>query len=511
MGGWFHLLGKLVYNQLKQPLGRFGKGALAFVHWMARHVVFAVLAVTLFLQGCSWFFPSYDARIMGTVVNATGGQAVVDSYVWIHSLTSSFTATARTDGFGRFSVGVPVGRYELKLSKAGYGSSHVIGLNVQGPTAVQILQREVFNPRWSARAPVVTLRGVDEGDRFLGEIPYRVSVQADNDVQYIYVALGKTPGSSFLSAPRQIFEETPLTGEQAINPKDYGVRGDTTFQVVVYDLNGNRTHLIRNITVLPDQGDLSPPQDLRAVAVTLGKQVSFFSQPDPALEAAPQAGNLYVELSWEPSPTRNIEGYRLYRSFNGAAYARVVTLHPDQTVYRDGNASLSVGQPVYYRLAAFRGGDESDWSEVVSVTPLPPFDVRLISPADDAIEVSRTPQFRWEPTRQVGRHQIYAAILWDSVLGEQFFWITPEPPDFLNNQRSWRWNQDGRMRGTPWETLQSQRLYEWEIVYAVAVDDLAKPTAVSIAVDRLGLEHPNIPITPIGVPASDNFSFTTGN
>ena len=483
------------------------------MQWIARYMAFALLAVVLSLSGCSWFLPSYDARIMGTVVNATGGQPVADSYVWVHSLTSSFTATARTDGFGRFGVGVPAGRYELKLSKAGYGSSHVLGLSVQGPTAVQIIQREVFNPRWSTRVPVVTLWGVDENDRLRGEIPYRVSVEADNDVQYIYVALGKTPGSSFLTAPRQIFEETPLTGDQAINPKEYGVRGETTFEVVVYDLNGNRTHLIRNVTVLPDEGDLLPPQSPKAVAVTLGKQIAFFSNPgpNPTVEAAPQAGNLYVELSWGPSATRNIEGYRVYRSFNGAAYSRVVTLNPDQTNYRDGNASLSVGQPVYYRVAAFRGGDESAWSELVSATPLAPFDVELISPADDAIEVSRTPMFRWQPTRQVGKHQIYAAILWDTVLGEQFFWITPEPPDFLNNQRSWRWNQDGRMSGTPWETLQSQRLYEWQIVYAVAVDDLTKPTAVSIAVDRLGLEHPNIPIAPIGVPASDNFSFTTGN
>ena len=68
------------------------------MQWIARYMAFALLAVVLSLSGCSWFLPSYDARIMGTVVNATGGQPVADSYVWVHSLTSSFTGAMPPTG-----------------------------------------------------------------------------------------------------------------------------------------------------------------------------------------------------------------------------------------------------------------------------------------------------------------------------------------------------------------------------------------------------------------------------
>ena len=181
-----------------------------------------------------------------------------------------------------------------------------------------------------------------------------------------------------------------------------------------------------------------------------------------------------------------------------------------QLSYRDSGPALAVGSPVHYRVSAFRDGDESAWSNLALTTPLEPWDVRLVSPADETINVSDTPTFRWKPTRRVGRHQIYGVLLWDTVLGDSTFWITPDPPDY-SEQLSWTWNQEGRYTGTPWQTLQSNRVYEWEVAYAVAVDDLDNPTAVSVAANRFGLGHPNIPIGNIGFDTTDNFSFTTGN
>jgi len=108
-------------------------------------------------------------------------------------------------------------------------------------------------------------------------------------------------------------------------------------------------------------------------------------------------------------------------------------------------------------VTALRGGDESPPSNVARTRPLAPFDVRLIAPKDGATNVSRTPTFRWAPTREVGRYRLYGVVLWDTVLGEEAFW-----------------------------------------------------TAVSVAVNRFGLEPETVPIRGIAIEATDNFSFTTG-
>ena len=96
------------------------------------------------------------------------------------------------------------------------------------------------------------------------------------------------------------------------------------------------------------------------------------------------------------------------------------------------------------------------------------------------------------------------------MLGQSAFWVTPEPPQFVTNRTSYRWNEDGRMTATPWEVLQPHRLYEWEVAYAVAVDNLERPTAVSVAINRFGLTPIGIPSPPYEIEATDNFSFTTG-
>jgi hypothetical protein len=476
---------------------------------MGKRVVLASLIVgALFISGCALFPPAPESLITGYVVNSTSGEPVVGSRLLIQGLTTGFTTHAITNREGRFSVRVEPDRYELKLSKQGYGGSRVIGLDAHTPTTIRIVQREVFNPAWSTEPPEVSIIGVEDGDEFQGEIPYRIEATGENDILYIYVALGKTPGASFLTAPRYIFIETPSTGEQTLDPRAFGVRGPTTFEVVVYDINGNRTHLIRKITVIPPEGLVASPQEPRAIAVTLGKQVKFFSLEGSAV---PANTNIYVQLDWKSGNTPDVTGYRIWRSFDGENFEPIATVHAGQKRYMDADPRLRVGEFVYYRVTALRGGEESEPSEVVRTRPLAPFDVRLLTPKDEAKDVSRIPLFRWEPTRLVGRYRIYGLVLWDTVLGEEAFWITPEPPDFVINRTSYRWNEDGRMKGTPWEMLQPHRIYEWQVAYAVAVDDLENPTAVSVAINRFGLEHEKIPIRPISIEATDNFSFTTGD
>jgi hypothetical protein len=89
--------------------------------------------------------------------------------------------------------------------------------------------------------PTVTITGIKEGDTISGPVTVRIDARGPNDILYIYAAFGKTPGASLLTAPRVIYSNTYTTGQFSINPADYGVAGATTFEVVVYDWNYNRT------------------------------------------------------------------------------------------------------------------------------------------------------------------------------------------------------------------------------------------------------------------------------
>lgn len=463
------------------------------------------IAVLTLVAGCGLFVPVPPSQISGTVVNANGGEPVVGSRVEIQGQETGFSTVVHTDGRGQFNVRVEPDRYTIDVTRSGYADSRVVNLDAHGSTDVRIVQREAFNPDWSTEPPEVDLQGVSDGDAFQGPIPYRIQASGPNTITSIYAALDKMPGASFMTEPRAFFSETPTTGNQELDPRLFSSHGPTTFHVVVYDINGNRTHLIRHINVIPPEGELTAPNLPDAIAVTLGQQIEFFGLKG---QAAPVDGNVYVTVNWQPSSASGLTGYRVYRSFDGTNFEPIGKVHAGRTQYRDGSGRLEVGKRAYYRVTALRGGEESAPTEVVSARPLEPFSVQLISPIDEATNVSRQPTFKWRATERVALYHIYGVIVYDTFGSNR--WATPDPPEFVVNRTEYRWNRDNQHDGTPWERLQPGRHYQWEVPYAVAVDSLENPTAVSIAANRFGVEHEAIPIQEIGVPSPQNFGFTTG-
>lgn len=464
-----------------------------------------ILGTLILVAGCGLFVPAPPSQISGTVVNANGGEPVVGSRVEIHGQETGYSTVIHTDGRGQFSARVEPDRYSIDVTKAGYAASRVLNLDAHRSTDIRIVQRDVFNPDWPTEAPEVDLQGVSDGDAFQGAIPYRVNASSPNTITSIYAALDKMPGASFMTEPRAFFSETSATGDQELDPRLFSSRGPTTFHVVVYDINGNRTHLIRHINVIPPEGELTAPTEPHAIAVTLGQQIEFFGLKG---QAAPVDGNVYVTVDWEPSDAAGLTGYQVYRSFDGSHFEPIGKVHAGRTQYRDGSGRLEVGKTAYYKVTALRGAEESAATDVVSAKPLQPFSVQLIAPSDEATNVSRRPTFKWRPTQRVALYHIYGVIVYDTFGSNR--WVTPDPPEFVINQTEYRWNTDNRYDGTPWAQLQPGRHYQWEVPYAVAVDNLESPTAVSVAANRFGLEHDAIPITEIGVPSPQNFGFTTG-
>ncbi len=529
-------------------------------------LLFGILGLgALSLTGCFFISARPTGVVEGYVVDAGAGSPVVGALVTAYPLngkdgpiywvgSSYFSPTAITDESGHYKLVLPEGKYVVTVTKEGLATTRIEGMVVASTYKLDIIQKPVFNPNWPLEPPEVTVtiegKAVAPGDEIILDaaaladgLNYRVNAQGPNDIKYIYVALGKTPGASYTTGTRELFESTYTTGDASLNPADYGVEGWTTFEVVVYDVNENRTHLICKVYVpeVTGPGTLNPPPGLDILAVTLGKKVAFYSEPivvpsgggDLTVHAAPEGGNLYVELTWEASPDdqvvggTGITGYRIYRKLAGESdYTLIGTVASGDGVwdestspptflyylFRDASPALQAGVEVSYQVRAYKGSTESAPVEATT-TPLDIWDVRLLEPADNATDVSLTPTFRWEPTKVVGKDQLYRVRIYDTVQG-WYSGLSSGDPENLRNKTECTWGEIYvysyaygawiSKEGTPWERLQPHRSYEWLVDFAVAYDDYDNPTAISIAVnDGATGEY-------LSVPATDFFQFTTG-
>lgn len=248
-------------------------------------IVLALGAATL--SGCLFVPALPTGEIEGYVVDAGAGSPVVGAKVVAHPEgdtpgywvgTDYFGPIAITDAQGYYRLRVPEGYYTVVVTKEDFATSKVEGVKVASTAKLDIIQKPVFNPNWSLEPPEVTLTGVTEGETYTGPITFSVEARGDNHIKYIYAALGKTPGAGITTGLRKIFY-TYKVEDAVINPADYGVSGWTTFEVVVYDQNENRTHLIRHIYIEPATGaPIDPPTNPWALAVTLSKKVAFYSE-----------------------------------------------------------------------------------------------------------------------------------------------------------------------------------------------------------------------------------------
>ncbi|MEN3009890.1 MAG: carboxypeptidase regulatory-like domain-containing protein [Candidatus Bipolaricaulaceae bacterium] len=475
---------------------------------MLKRVLFAGLILgALTLSGCLFVRAPKTGVIEGYVTDHLSGEPVVGATVraWPMDgeaprygvISDYYGPMAVTDANGYYRLTVPEGMYVVVARKEGHATSRVIGVKVASTVRADIVQKPVANPKWSLEPPKVTVTGVSEGMTVTGPISVKIDAQGPNDIQLIYAAFGKIPGASYLTAPRAAYSQTYTTGTFTIDPATYGVSGWTTFNVVVYDMNDNRVHLIYRVYVTPgDAGAVSPPlaptanilvdgvvgvliPPRTALAVTLGRKVAYFSL-EP--EAAPVGGNLYVELRWrkaaEDAATVTGDGYRIYRKLAGEAdYRLLYTVDATGAAtytYRDSTPDLQVGVRADYRITYFRGTVESAPLEA-SCTPLPSWDVQLISPVDGASGVSLYPTFTWAPTALVGTTRFYQIRVWDTPHGGYTITITPPL-----NATSVTYTG---IPGGPFERLQPHRMYQWEVRAAIAID-VTTANAVSIAANN---------------------------
>ncbi|MFN3346234.1 MAG: ATPase, T2SS/T4P/T4SS family, partial [Candidatus Bipolaricaulaceae bacterium] len=229
---------------------------------MLKRVLFAGLVLsTLALSGCLFIRAPSTGVIEGYVTNHLSGEPVAGALVkaWPMDgeaprytvISDYYGASAVTDAEGYYRLVVPEGLYVVEVRKDGHATSRVEGVKVASTARVDIVQKPVFNPNWPVEPPKVTVTGVTEGMIIFGPIDVKIDAQGPNDINLIYAAFGKMPGAALLTSPRAVYINTYTTGPFTINPAAYGVSGWTTFEVVVYDWNENRTHVSFRVYVEP--------------------------------------------------------------------------------------------------------------------------------------------------------------------------------------------------------------------------------------------------------------------
>ncbi|WP_018111050.1 carboxypeptidase-like regulatory domain-containing protein [Thermus igniterrae] len=426
----------------------------------------------LWLPGCSPYDPTAIHTLSGTVVSEYAGGPVAGSTLKLYK-NGNLVATTLSGADGSFSFGtLAPGTYRLEAQKPGMAGSILEGIRVPEMASVTLIQRQAFDASATTTPPtlLITRDGTQplEGGTFTNTIPFRVQVDTTKDyvrpMRLIYVALGRTPGSAFITNSatwtRQVFSNVEDTGNRALsgaNVAGFGsASGETVYvEVVAYDFNLNRSHYLIPITfknTSPNQNNtVSAPTRVAATAITLGQAVGFFSVKSPTTlkvpvakgtmgeltldpEAVPEGSNLYVEVRWCYTATATPFAFDIERSTDGTNWTRVGTVGGGRSsscpnnpldrpfFFRDASPDLTPGQTYYYRVVA-RGANQAP-STPSATTPLPPFFAPLLSPADESTGVSRTPDFTiGHPQLTIGADgAAYNLLLWDTLTGDSVAW-----------------------------------------------------------------------------------------
>ena len=422
---------------------------------------------------------NYDPQaihsLSGTVVSEYAGAPVSGTTLKLYR-EDQLVGTTQTDSEGRFTFSsLSPGRYRLEAQKPGMAGSVMQGILVPKMSTLTLIQRRAFDATASTTPPTLIVTdgagGALDNRSFTNSIPFQVQVDATRDLvrpmRYIYVALGRTPGSAFITNSatwrRQIYIETEDTGPQALSGASVAGFGSASgeevyLEVVAYDFNHNRSHYLIPLTFIntsaTQNNTVVSPTGVAATAITLSQAVGFFNVKAPFtltvplgrnqmgelpldLQGVPEGSNLYVEVRWcytNTSPSARPFAFRIERSTDGQNWTPVGRVGGGASsscpsnafnrpfFFRDASPDLTPGQTYLYRVVAVGSNEAASASS--STTPLPPYFAPLLRPEDESQGVSRTPDFViGHPQLQIGADgAAYNLVLWDTLTGDSVAW-----------------------------------------------------------------------------------------
>jgi len=493
------------------------------------------LIVLTFLSGCILLTPMRGTLKL-YVVEYNAGKSVPDATVEIYDSRGIVVASGTTNANGYFEKALILisnpQTFTMVVKKDGYALSKVVGLALSDkqtteyevqlrkaivgvPSSDEILKADVNFYTDATKATPADLTNLTADPYFEINVD---ETTAEFGVKYIYVKAGDVPGSGFLTNPRQIFESTTnASGTLSLD----GLNGPTEIHIVIYDHNDNRVDYVFYVNVNKPATAIQPyvVEDGQIISYTRRAAIEFYDD-DPVTKAIDFEGNLWIEINWTAwensaasATTDEPEGYVIYRSFDGANYKKIAVVPNEYSSYKDHSAELEIGKRTYYKVSAVYPGFESTPTDLGDVVPLDMFNVELLTPANNATNVSRDPIFSWRVTNEVTSPEgtpEYWYDLWMYDYTQNEYWQILAPVVniggtlyLLNfggedatqvsvnfSDHDWYYWALGTFY--PYSQLQGNKAYCWGVEYAVAKvsDPNDNSIAKSIAIDLGGNDDP---------------------
>jgi hypothetical protein len=452
------------------------------------------------------------------VVEFTTGPAAVGVNVEVYQ-GDTLIISDITDENGHAKFYLPDGRYDIKITGENKATSVIYNYDPVIIPEIETLSRRAMTD--NDKIPNLQITVTAYPDLVLPDPEattitadyIRLTVESDVVMYVAYVGLGLVPSA---------------TGRDAINFDSYEFTtgwldlrrfNNTTvpLHVVVYTPNDTRVDKIIYLTInrssVPEVTVRVPPTGLRYTGWTSDVNIAFYSLPRPVKDILfkgmpkemmnelenykPEHNikdtNILVQLAWNHAPATHRAGYNVYRSTDGETWQKIAFTTGNSAF--DKSVDLMPGQKYYYTVrTVYRDGTESGNSNIIEVIPLDLFKVKLISPADNETNVSRTPTFVWKPvdwrdwtsTPKIGGNLIpdqdityayYGPRIYDTAVSDQHIFYdvlttTPGPQQvFVTfDPYSGNWKRiypDGSLVPQT-EPLEKYKTYEWGLDIAAA-------------------------------------------
>ncbi len=444
-------------------------------------IAIIMISVAVFLlSGCGGGETSRDeggggtisGTISGYVTQSNGGSAVVGTMLTTTAKDGE-KASATTDSNGYYSIDLSSGTYDISASRSGYADSKAqnVIFNSETGKTLNLIQMPIFNNDWVVSPPTISVGGVTANSTVSGTVNVNVNVSAANAMKIIMVRIGNKSGYPDFSKEN----ENSLSFNW--NVSDMPGNPDSTYlYIVAYDVNNNRSEMTIPLTI--SQGSGSAPvvgpvyvlassltfaEDAHEMAAQKAKMYKKLKiNKDPYLieygkgrffdiRVAPPNSTIVGAIEWEP--VSGAKGYSVYRKESTGSVFQLVgdITGGDYYYFYDFDPQLTPGKTYQYSVSAFNEYGEGPNVDSEEITILGKFEVYLESPSDKQQNVSTSPNFTWSTSQLVGEvQQYYVGVL---GINDDYFAFEQQ----VENTNS-----------TSGALLENNKVYEWDIYYAMA-------------------------------------------
>ncbi|WP_041075994.1 carboxypeptidase regulatory-like domain-containing protein [Thermotoga caldifontis] len=463
-----------------------------------------------------WSFTVGENLSIVKVLDFTTGKATVGATVDILQ-NSDVVISTTTDENGHAKFYLPDGRYDVKITGEGRATSVVQNYDPSILRTIETLSRRAmtdYDVVPHVTVELFTPQGAPIPDPEATTLTFdsvKVKVTSSEVMYVMYIGLDYVP--SAVARDAIALDTYEFTTTLSLTRFD---NVTVPMHVVVYTPNDTRVDKIVYLTIdrtPPEVTARYAPTGLWYAGWTSDADVEYYSLPSPIKQILEEKlpkemieelkgykpehnipeTNIFVQLAWEHAPSTNRAGYNIYRSTDGENWEKVAFT---TSYFRfDKGFDLEPGKKYYYTVrTVYVDGTESENSNVVEVVPLDLFKVKLISPADNETNVSRTPTFVWKPvdwrdwtsTPHIGGNEIpdeeitfvyYGPWIYDTAVSDQHIFYDAftytEGPQLVSlpfdpTSGSWIRIYPDYSYDYQLDPLEKFKTYEWGLDIAVA-------------------------------------------